>query len=923
VAFPETILPITVELDINGTWTDVSSDVYERDEIRIRRGRSAETEAIVPSSCTFTLNNADGKYSPKNPRSPYYGSIGRNTPVRVSVDAGSSYLMLPGATADSATTPDHASLDITGDLDIRIDFTSGALQDANIVNELAGKYLTSGDQRSWYLTTSNGFIVFRWSSAGTLASSIDVTSTEGFPIPRSNRIALRVTHDVNNGSGGSTTTFYTSDSIDGTWTQLGDPVVNVGVTSVFSSTANLEVGSLATVGGQPLDGQVHAFELRNGIAGSVVANPDFTAQATGTTSFVDSAGRAWSVNGAASISNRKIRFLGEISAWPVRWSTGGRDVYVEVEAAGILRRLGQGAAPLKSTLRRTIPTEPTLLAYWPFEDEEGATRVASAMPGGPQMVGTGLDFAADTTLAGSSPLPKLDSNSGTTRATFYGRVPAAASPGPQWCVEFVYFAEAFNAAYQDFIRIGTTGTVDSWTVGMSSTGFRILGQFDGAAAGLYVDTGTWAALPSGVVPSGEWYRVRFYCQTFGASVQYTLDWLQGDTIVTTYTNIRGSSVIGRVTAVGAPLGGYESTMDGISIGHVAVFSDTQDIYNEADLGFTGETAGFRMKRLCAEEEVSFFLHGNTNQEPFVGPQLPARFLDLLQEAADADHGILYEERDQTALAFQDRRRLYNQTTDLTLGYEGGDGLVVPLEPVDDDRYLRNDVTVQRQGGSSARAVQETGPLSVQAPPDGVGIYSEQTTLALYNDDQLPQHASWMLHLGTWDETRYPVVTVLLQNAPHMIDDVARTDIGSRMDITNPPTWLPPDTIELMAQGYTEILHQYRWEVAFNSSPAGPYRTAVVGAAASRIDTGGSELAAGVTSSATALSVATTSGPLWTLNPAHVPFDITVGGERMTVTAISGASSPQACTVTRSVNGITKSHGAGAAVQLFAPVAIPL
>jgi hypothetical protein len=44
---------------------------------------------------------------------------------------------------------------------------------------------------------------------------------------------------------------------------------------------------------------------------------------------------------------------------------------------------------------------------------------------------------------------------------------------------------------------------------------------------------------------------------------------------------------------------------------------------------------------------------------------------------------------------------------------------------------------------------------------------------------------------------------------------------------------------------------------------------------------------------------------------------------MTVTNITGATSPQTFTVTRSVNGITKSHSAGAAVQLFAPVAIPL
>ena len=39
---------------------------------------------------------------------------------------------------------------------------------------------------------------------------------------------------------------------------------------------------------------------------------------------------------------------------------------------------------------------------------------------------------------------------------------------------------------------------------------------------------------------------------------------------------------------------------------------------------------------------------------------------------------------------------------------------------------------------------------------------------------------------------------------------------------------------------------------------------------------------------------------------------------MTVTAITGASSPQTFTVVRAVNGIAKSHPAGTTVSLAAP-----
>jgi hypothetical protein len=44
---------------------------------------------------------------------------------------------------------------------------------------------------------------------------------------------------------------------------------------------------------------------------------------------------------------------------------------------------------------------------------------------------------------------------------------------------------------------------------------------------------------------------------------------------------------------------------------------------------------------------------------------------------------------------------------------------------------------------------------------------------------------------------------------------------------------------------------------------------------------------------------------------------------MTVTDISGSSSPQTFTVTRSVNGVVKSHAIGDPVRLFTPYRVAL
>ena len=75
---------LTVELFLAGAWTDVSAFVYYKNRVMHTRGNPDETSQIQPQTATFTINNRDGRFSPRNPLGPYYGQIGRNTPIRVS-----------------------------------------------------------------------------------------------------------------------------------------------------------------------------------------------------------------------------------------------------------------------------------------------------------------------------------------------------------------------------------------------------------------------------------------------------------------------------------------------------------------------------------------------------------------------------------------------------------------------------------------------------------------------------------------------------------------------------------------------------------------------------------------------------------------------------------------------------------------------
>lgn len=268
----------------------------------------------------------------------------------------------------------------------------------------------------------------------------------------------------------------------------------------------------------------------------------------------------------------------------------------------------------------------------------------------------------------------------------------------------------------------------------------------------------------------------------------------------------------------------------------------------------------------------------------------------------------------------------NVMTVLELDYALGH-VSAPFDPTEDDDHLRNDVTVERTGGSSGRFSVQDGPLSVSSPPDGVGVYNESVALNLATDGQLLDQASWRAYLGTVNEPRYPNVTVSLTRNPDLQEVVGQVESGGRMLIHNPPAWLPPGDIDLLVQGYVETISPTEWTWTANTTPASPWTVAVVdNDDLDRVDTDGSELTSAIDSDDTSVSVTITGTALWvdtTDYPDEFPFLILVSGEVMRVTGISGSASPQTFTVERSINGVVKSHSAGTAVSLAVPAIIAL
>lgn len=700
---------LTVELYVGGSWVDLTAAglVYERDKVTITRGQSDEGSELDRSTCRLTLNNRDGRFSPRYPEGPYYGLIGRNTPLRVSVQRG---------------------------------------------NEKA------------------------------------------------------------------------------------------------------------------------------------------------------------------------YRFWGEVTAWPSKWDTSGNDVWVEIEARGVLRRLTQGNSPLNSTMYRgllTLAANPPV-AYWPCEDAEGSTVLASALDGGRPMTITGSPtLAGYEGFACSKPLPLVGNSS------WRGVVPGYTNTGENQVRFLLQIPDGGMTNGAVVIRLIMTGGARRWDLVYTTASAGTLTLYIYDEDGVELDSSSVtdfdgslrrmtiaASLENFIFTRWEWGSAQV---TDGIAVTYS-DAISGV----------GPGIVSRVEI------DPDGVLDQVAVGHISVHAGITSLTDLAYelMAYEGETAGRRVERLCGEEGLGFESIGDLDDTVAMGTQGVATLLDLIRECAEADGGILYEPPTTLGLGYRARTSLYNQDASLALDYAAGH-LFGELLPVDDDLNTRNDITVSRSGGSSARTELSTGALSVLPPPDGVGRYAETVTLNVETDDPLADQAGWRLHLGTVDEARYPRVTVHLGRRVVTESTTLRTDTlglrpGDRLTISSLPVWLPPDDASQLVIGLSEQIDKFEHVITFNCVPESPWRVATVdGGSTARVGTDGSELATGVDSDDTSLSVSVTAGELWTTDAGEAPFDVLVGGEVMTVTAVSGASSPQTFTVTRSVNGVTKPHQPGTAVVLAQPAIVAL
>jgi hypothetical protein len=907
--------PITIKTEawLGATlgWVDISGYVYQRNGLSIRRGRADEQTRVGASSLSLTLNNRDNRFTPQNAVGPYYGLFGRNTRLRVALctirdtftrtvsggwgttDSGQAWSS--GGAGGSVLASDH-------------NVASGkATHSQPVVAGYRLDYLASTSYRDVDVAVS---------------VTLPFTDVTGGPVEPANILVrgvsltdhymARVTVETNEA--------VTVKLIHFNGTEVAAAVTVAGLTHSSAQAIRVRVQAegqtlrakvWAAAGVEPYSWHVTGHMSTTPVAGWVGIRSGVSATNTNTLPIVFS---------YDDVEVRLPRFTGDLSSVRRQWDTSGTDQTVDVEAAGVLRRLGQGSAPVISSFRRgAVGTAvPGLRAYWPVEEGRDSTSIASALGGPPMKVTGSPNYASYSGFASSAPLPTMNSSrwigvvppythTGTAILRFFMSVPATGMTN--------------NTTISRFIVGGSAAWWDLIYTTASPSGTLTLRAYD-VRSNLLADSGAIA-----FAVNGKPVRMSIELIQDGADVDWAMTVLEYDSKAAGgFSGTLAGATIGAAQRVWMQVSNVE-TMTDTAIGHITVQDTFDSLFNLGDpfVAWRGETAGNRLKRLCAEDGIDFSYIGDLAATGAMGPQSITKLSSLLDECVDVDQGTLYESRATGGLVYRASNATYNQNAQLTLDYNAGELATIP-QPTDDDQYTRNDVTANRVNGSSARVTVDTGRMSTLTPAaGGVGRYDTSVSVNSFTDAQLSNIAGWLANLGTVDEARYPTVGVNLLNPrvaanTTLVRNALGMDIDDRIDVTD----LASDTITQLARGMTERLNAYELSIVYNLTPESPYEVLQLDSATlGRLDSATSTLASSVTSSATTLSVADSLAPGWTTDAGDMPFTIRVAGEVMTVTAISGASSPQTFTVTRSVNGVSKSHAAGTQVRLARPSILAL
>jgi len=859
-------------------------------------GKGDEAPAPDAGQMTLTLDNRDGRFSTDNILGPYYGDLDISTPIRMGV-------------VSFADT-----------------FTRTTSNGWGTVDAALGKvWTTSGAAANWSTDGSKADVIISAANTATPvqatngdAKDADVTLTV---IPTNVATGARFACGIQTRRSASNSYVVAT---------LGFDLLGVAKLDIVRWVAGSSTGLAGTIDLPDAYSAGQRWRLRCQIDGGQVrakawpeADPepdawDLTADedvATGSGVGIYLARFSGNTNsGATTIMSVDdfeavaLEFTGSVVSWPLRWDRTGNNSWAPITAAGILRRLNQGTYPIQSPLRRQLAGTANATGYWPLEDGSEATAFSTGIAGPQPATFEDVTPASDTSLPGGGQAPTLSSATGS----IVGRV-SRPNDGSGFSAMFFFKVPSLPGSKTRIARIRTSrGPVAMWDFSIDGSNFYTDGL---AADASTVLTSAGTAAPHSFT---EWTAVQI--EADNTSTPGSNDWVTlinevGDD---TFYYHDGTVVGGTTSNVSiAQLTGPSGT----AFAHLWLGQNTlpfvDSTFSLVSSGYAGETAGDRFARVCAEAGIPCIVRPG-DSEP-MGVQKEAGTLAILRSCVEADYGVMAERG--AGLEFIPRAARWNATTAMAITMAAGQVDKVP-EPTRDDQRLRNKWTVSRVNGGQ-------GVFQDDASIAKHGTWEDSATINTFDDTVLENHAAWRTYIGTGPRLRWPSVSINLARNRDLIPYWRTRGYGWRFTVTLGLTQVEGNEPDLVMEGFVARLWPNGWEVDMNATSAAIWVAAVSDDTGilGRADNEYCETTSLITTTATTIPIATTSGLRWD-NTAGLwsgGVDLYVGGERLTVTSITNNADPaQTLNVSvRGVNGYAAAHPSGTKVRLWNPAIVAL
>lgn len=950
---------VVTRLYLNGAWRDISGHVRAEDGVSYKRGRQGNDDTTPPQECTLVLDNSaakgNGDYIERNPLGQWYGYLKRFTPAEVKLrlvrDTATANAVSSWGTTDTHGRGAWQVLSWTNADGVASDFNKAAGKATHLIS-------TANQNRYSYLA---GFSARDLDMAITL--SLAITNVTGGVIGadfllRAQSLgeyyAMRVLIQTDES--------VTIDIVDAFGASLtAGPLTVPGLTHSSSQALRMRM----QCEGQTVRAKIWAasstepFEWHKTFTdeGEDASTADLRDAAgfVGIRSIVGSG----NTNVPVTISYDDVEIssmlaTGEVSSWPQSRDETGNDQTVRITIGGPKRRLTVSKTLARSALYQYFLVShyggfvPQPHAYFPLEDD------AQAATGFIHEANGGLSRLEFTPSSVSTTVSKVTWGGENTRPgakqaatlTGGGHLVASLNPptsdaawGATWQVKFSYG----DGAHAVLVMSAPDGAV-YLTLDIAADTTTLAIRLDGGGATvpsmLTHDFGTKEEVE-------QWHTVQIDAAQNGADVDFflTIDGELADSHTQasfTLRALRGVQLSSTVNASGAT-GFSHLAVYGTDIASLSVFG-----VDLAARGNPGENPVYRAKRVAQEYgfEFDWIGSGGTSGVPDVlgpgegdgrtmGAQRVVDVLDLLNDAEKVDGGLLYEQRSIAGFQFRTLQSMASRSSWLTLDMGTSKHLSPPLVPVPDDRNITNRFTARRADGGEYVHSLDTGAMSTLSPADGgIGLMDRGDSFNLESEASLPDMAFYQVARGTIDQERYPGVVVELHrsavyNTAGLVAKLRDLDVGDQITLSGMESNGIYDDRDVIVLGYTGRLDQLRHTLTLATTPAELLRVWTPGATTAtateyaRADSDYTTIDEDLTTTETDVTIEVETNRAFWVNsvshPNNFPFDVIVGGEQMTVTAgTAPAGQNQTWTVTRSVNGVVKTHSAGAKISLYRP-----